>query len=70
MSEEVFEPAVEEIQLPTVLGALADPARLAVLRRLHEVGEAACGTLAITRQPRPEQVHGLPPPQGACARRG
>src|ERR1700712_5428160 len=48
MSEEAFEPSVDEIQLPTVLGALADPARLAVLRRLHEGAEAACGPLAIS----------------------
>jgi DNA-binding transcriptional ArsR family regulator len=47
MHEELHEPAREEIQLPTVLGALADPARLALLRGLHVVGEAACGELAI-----------------------
>ncbi len=48
MHEELNEPTREEISLPTVLGALADPARLALLRGLHEVGEAACGSLAIT----------------------
>ena len=46
MTEDLHEPAADEIELPTVLGALADPARLALLRGLHEVGEAACGTLA------------------------
>jgi DNA-binding transcriptional ArsR family regulator len=47
MHEDLSQPATEQIDLATVLGALADPARLAVLRRLHEVGEAPCGTLAI-----------------------
>src|SRR3954454_14802520 len=46
MSEDLHEPAADEIELATVLGALADPTRLALLRGLHEVGEAACGTLA------------------------
>ena len=47
MSEDLKEPAADEIQLATVLGALADPARLSLLRGLHEVGEAACGSLAL-----------------------
>jgi DNA-binding transcriptional ArsR family regulator len=46
MHEDWHEPAREEISLPTVLGALADPARLALLRALHEVGESNCGALA------------------------
>ncbi len=46
MQEEWYEPTREEISLPTVLGALADPARLALLRALHEVGESNCGALA------------------------
>jgi DNA-binding transcriptional ArsR family regulator len=46
MTEELHEPAADQIELASVLGALADPARLALLRGLHEVGEAACGTLA------------------------
>ena len=44
--EEWHEPEVQEISLPTVLGALADPARLALLRTLHEVGESNCGALS------------------------
>jgi DNA-binding transcriptional ArsR family regulator len=45
MQDEWHEPEREEISLPTVLGALADPARLALLRALHEVGESNCGAL-------------------------
>ena len=47
MHEEWHEPAREEISLPTVLGALADPARLALLRAMHELGETPCGQLSI-----------------------
>ena len=46
MHEDWHEPEREEISLPTVLGALADPARLALLRTLHEVGSSNCGVLA------------------------
>jgi DNA-binding transcriptional ArsR family regulator len=46
MHEEWHEPPAEDISLPTVLGALADPARLALLRALHEVGESSCGVLS------------------------
>lgn len=47
MSEDLHQPEADEIELATVLGALADPARLALLRGLHQVGEAACGSLAV-----------------------
>jgi DNA-binding transcriptional ArsR family regulator len=47
MHDEWHEPAADEIALPTVLGALADPARLALLRALHEVGESSCGALSL-----------------------
>ena len=43
VSEEVFHPAVEELSLPKVLAALADPARLATVRMLARAGESACG---------------------------
>ena len=46
MHDEWHEPAREEISLPVVLGALADPARLCLLRALHEVGESSCGQLS------------------------
>ena len=45
MNEELHHPSADEIELATVLAALADPARLALLRGLNEVGEAACGSL-------------------------
>jgi DNA-binding transcriptional ArsR family regulator len=46
MHDEWHEPEAEEIALPTVLGALADPARLALLKTLHEIGESPCGALS------------------------
>ncbi|MCO6008818.1 metalloregulator ArsR/SmtB family transcription factor [Actinoallomurus purpureus] len=45
MSEEVFHPPVEELTLPKVLAALADPARLATVRTLARAGESACGQI-------------------------
>jgi DNA-binding transcriptional ArsR family regulator len=35
-------PPVTALRLPTVLGALADPARLAMVRTLAAVGESPC----------------------------
>jgi DNA-binding transcriptional ArsR family regulator len=43
VSEEVVHPPVDELSLPKVLAALADPARLATVRMLAQVGESACG---------------------------
>jgi DNA-binding transcriptional ArsR family regulator len=43
VSEEVIHPEVDELSLPKVLAALADPARLATVRMLASVGESACG---------------------------
>jgi DNA-binding transcriptional ArsR family regulator len=45
VSEEVFHPRVEELSLPKVLAALADPARLATVQTLARVGESACGQI-------------------------
>ena len=39
-------PPVEELSLPKVLAALADPVRLAVVRTLARGGESACGQIA------------------------
>jgi DNA-binding transcriptional ArsR family regulator len=36
------EPAADRIDLPTVLAALADPGRLAIVRALAEQGEECC----------------------------
>ncbi|MFL6055538.1 MAG: ArsR/SmtB family transcription factor [Actinoallomurus sp.] len=42
---EVFHPLVEDLTLPKVLAALADPARLATVRTLAGVGESPCGRI-------------------------
>lgn len=41
------EPAADTLDLVTVLGALADPVRLAAVRALAEVTDAYCGQLQI-----------------------
>jgi DNA-binding transcriptional ArsR family regulator len=43
VSDDVVHPQVDELSLPKVLAALADPARLATVRMLAQVGESACG---------------------------
>ncbi|NYI07528.1 ArsR/SmtB family transcription factor [Allostreptomyces psammosilenae] len=43
MGEHFRQPAPEEIDLPTVLGALADPVRLATVRAIDAAGELTCG---------------------------
>jgi DNA-binding transcriptional ArsR family regulator len=45
VSDEVFHPPAEELSLPRVLAALADPARLATVQTLAKVGESACGQI-------------------------
>lgn len=45
MRDDVIHPTVEELSLPKVLAALADPARLATVRTLACVGESACGQI-------------------------
>jgi DNA-binding transcriptional ArsR family regulator len=45
VSEEVIHPEADELSLPKVLAALADPARLATVRMLARVGESACGQI-------------------------
>ncbi|GBR68581.1 ArsR/SmtB family transcription factor [Gluconobacter kanchanaburiensis] len=42
-------PAPETFELSAVLRALADPARLDIVRHLERVGEANCATLIGTR---------------------
>jgi DNA-binding transcriptional ArsR family regulator len=46
MTHDVDEPPVERLSLPTVLAALADPGRLAMLRALLDLGEGSCGGVA------------------------
>jgi DNA-binding transcriptional ArsR family regulator len=45
VNEEALHPPVEELSLPKVLAALADPARLATVQTLSKVGESACGQI-------------------------
>lgn len=41
------EPAAEELTLASVLAALSDPVRVAIVRRLGRDGEASCGTFEL-----------------------
>jgi DNA-binding transcriptional ArsR family regulator len=43
--EDVVQPVTEELDLPAVLGALADPGRLAVIRTLADAGEESCARI-------------------------
>ncbi|HEX7661086.1 MAG TPA: helix-turn-helix domain-containing protein [Pseudonocardiaceae bacterium] len=47
MTSDVTEPARDEISLPAVLHALADPTRLAVVHQLDRGGEILCGALDV-----------------------
>jgi DNA-binding transcriptional ArsR family regulator len=40
-------PAADEIRLATVMAALSDPARVAIVRALATQGELVCGTLDL-----------------------
>jgi len=43
----LLQPATDQISLPAVMGALADPVRVAIVRALAEQGETVCGTLEL-----------------------
>ncbi len=45
VTEELTQPARVELSLHKVLAALSDPARLATVRTLAAMGEAACGQI-------------------------
>lgn len=45
MIDDVAQPAREDLDLPTVLAALADPARLATVRTLASAGEESCARI-------------------------
>ena len=45
MSEDAIHPPAEELSLPKVLAALADPARLATVRTLSQGGESSCNQI-------------------------
>jgi len=50
-------PEVDELQLATVMDALADPVRVAIVRALASHGEAACGTLDLGVAPATRSHH-------------
>src|SRR5829696_6846597 len=41
------QPPAEALDLATIMGALADPSRLAIVRTLAAEGERACGTFEL-----------------------
>src|SRR5215207_4130521 len=43
----LLQPSSDEIALSAVMGALADPVRVAIVRTLAEQGETVCGTLEL-----------------------
>jgi DNA-binding transcriptional ArsR family regulator len=43
--DDLAQPAIEELDLTTVLAALADPGRLETVRTLERDGESCCSTL-------------------------
>ena len=47
MSDHVRHPAVEELELATVLHALSDPIRLQIVRDLSTGGACNCGAFAV-----------------------
>jgi DNA-binding transcriptional ArsR family regulator len=45
---ELHQPAVEDLDLTTILQALGDPVRLSIVRELAASGEQVCGSLALS----------------------
>ena len=50
-------PASNELQLATVMAALSDPVRVAIVRALAAQGEFACGTLELGVSPATRSHH-------------
>lgn len=44
-------PAIEEVDVASVLAALADPVRLEIVRRLADQAESTCTALALPQSP-------------------
>lgn len=44
---DIYQPAAQEMQLALVLAALSDPARLAIVKEIHEAGELCANALSI-----------------------
>ena len=47
MTETIFEPQRQDLELAMILDALSDPIRLRMVAELHARGEAACGTVLV-----------------------
>lgn len=43
----LFHPGRKDLSLDTVLAALGDPTRLAIVSRLGDLGETSCGNLGV-----------------------
>jgi DNA-binding transcriptional ArsR family regulator len=50
-------PAAEDMHLASVMDALADPVRVAIVRALAAAGETACGTLDLGVSPATRSHH-------------
>ena len=71
----LLQPASDEIALPVVMGALADPVRVAIVRALAEQGETVCGTLELgvskaTRSSAGCAIGNIAPQASAAVREG
>ncbi|HET9078152.1 MAG TPA: metalloregulator ArsR/SmtB family transcription factor [Acidimicrobiales bacterium] len=44
-------PAIDDVELPAVLHALADPVRLEIVRLLDQRGESTCSALGLSQSP-------------------
>jgi DNA-binding transcriptional ArsR family regulator len=45
---DLHQPAVEDLDLTTILQALGDPVRLSIVRELADAGEQVCGAMALS----------------------
>jgi DNA-binding transcriptional ArsR family regulator len=53
----LIHPAADEMKLATVMDALSDPVRVAIVRALAAQGEIACGTLELGVSPATRSHH-------------
>ena len=53
----LIHPAADELKLATVMDALSDPVRVAIVRALAAQGEIACGTLELGVSPATRSHH-------------
>lgn len=57
-TDQLNQPSEREIQLASVLDALSDPQRLAIVSELHAVGESVCSSLVVD-MPKSTRSHHL-----------